>query len=45
MGTEVIEILNNEEEEAINKFVWEEILMKLELDQEEEVLQDAAKTV
>ncbi len=30
MGGEVIEILNNEEEEAINKYVQEEILMKVE---------------
>ncbi len=46
MGGEVIEILNDEEEEAINEFVREEILMKLEEpDQEEEVLQDAVKTV
>jgi hypothetical protein len=45
MGGEVIEILHDEEEEAINKFVREEILMKLEPDQEEKVLQDAVKTV
>jgi hypothetical protein len=44
MGGEVIEILNDEEEEAINKFMREEILMKLEPDQEEEMLQDAVKT-
>ncbi len=43
MGGEVVEILNKEEEEAINEFVREEILMKLEPDQEEEVLQDAVK--
>jgi hypothetical protein len=45
MGGDVIEILDDEEEKAINKFVREEVLMKLELDQEEEVLQDAVKTV
>jgi hypothetical protein len=45
MGGEVIEILDNEEEEAINKFVQEEILMKLEPNQEEEVMQDVVKTV
>jgi hypothetical protein len=44
MGREVIEILNNEEEEAINKFVREEILMKVEPNQNEEVLQDAVET-
>ncbi len=44
MGGEVIEILNKEEEEAINRFVQEEILMKVEPDQKEEVLQDAVKT-
>ncbi len=44
IGGEVIEILDNEEEEAIHEFVREEILMKLEPDQEEEVLQDAVKT-
>jgi hypothetical protein len=44
MGGEVIDILDNEEEEAINKFVQEEILMKVEPDQKEEVLQDAVKT-
>ncbi len=43
-GGEVIEILNDEEEEAINKFVQEGILMKVELNQKEEVLQDAIKT-
>jgi hypothetical protein len=45
MGGDVIEILDDEEEEAINEFVREEVLMKLEPDQEEEVLQDAVKTV
>jgi hypothetical protein len=45
MGGEVIEILDDEEEETINEFVQEEILVKLETDQEEEVLQDAVKTV
>jgi hypothetical protein len=45
MGGEVIEILDDEEEEAINKFVRDKILMKLEPDQVEEVLQDAVKTV
>ncbi len=45
MGWEEIEILDDEEEEAINKFMREEILMKLEPDQEEEVPQDAVKTV
>ncbi len=45
MGGEVIEILDDEEEEAISEFVREEILMKLEPDQEEEVLQDAVKTI
>jgi hypothetical protein len=45
MGGEVIEILDNEEEEAVNEFVREEILMKLEPDQEDKVLQDAVKTV
>ncbi len=45
MGGEVIEILDNEEEEAINQFVQQEILMKLEPDQEDAVLQDAVKTV
>ncbi len=44
MGGEVIEILDDEEEEAISEFMQEEILMKLEPDQEEEVLQDAVKT-
>jgi hypothetical protein len=44
MGGEVIEILNDEEEEAINKFVQEEVLMKVEPNQKEEVLQDAVKT-
>jgi hypothetical protein len=44
MGGEVIEILDEEEEEAINKFVREEILMKVEPDQKEEVLQDAVET-
>jgi hypothetical protein len=43
MGGEVMEILGNEEE-AINKFVQEEILMKVEPNQKEEVLQDAVKT-
>ncbi len=45
MGGDVIEILDDEEEEAINEFVREEVLVKLEPDQEEEVLQDAVKTV
>ncbi len=45
MGGDVIEILDDEEEEAINKSVRKEVLMKLEPDQEEEVLQDAVKTV
>jgi hypothetical protein len=44
MGGEVIEILDNEEEEAINKFVEEEISMKVEPDQKEVVLQDAVET-
>jgi hypothetical protein len=44
MGGEVIEILDNEEEEAINEFVREKILMKVEPDQNEEVLQDAVET-
>ncbi len=43
MGGEVIEILNEEEEEAINNFVREEILMKVEPNQKEEVLQDAVE--
>jgi hypothetical protein len=30
MGGEVIEVLDNEEEEAINKYLQEEILMKVE---------------
>ena len=42
---DVIEILDDDEEEAINESVREEVLMKLEPDQEEEVLQDAVKTV
>ncbi len=45
MGGDVIEILDDEEEEAINESVREEVLMKLEPDQEEEVLRDAVKTV
>jgi hypothetical protein len=44
MGGEEIEILNDEEEEAINEFVQEEILMKVEPDQKEEALQDAVET-
>ncbi len=44
MGGEVIEILDNEEVEAINRFVQEEILMKVEPNQKEEVLQDVVKT-
>ncbi len=45
MGGDVIEILDDEEEEAITKFVREEVLMKLEPDQEAEMLQDAVKTI
>jgi hypothetical protein len=44
VGGEVIEILDNEEEEAINKYIQEEILMKVEPDQKEEVLQDVVQT-
>jgi hypothetical protein len=44
MCGKVIEILDDEEEKGINKFVQEEILMKVEPDQKEEVLQDAVKT-
>jgi hypothetical protein len=44
MGGEVIKILDNEEEEAINKYVQEEILMKVEPDQKEEMLQDVVQT-
>ncbi len=44
MGREVIEILGNKEEEAINKYVQKEIMMKAEPDQEEEMQQDAVKT-
>ncbi len=44
MDGEVIEILDNEEEEAINEFVQEEILMKVEPNQKEEVLYDAVET-
>ncbi len=44
MGGEVIEILDNDEEEDIKKIMQEEILMKVEPDQKEEVLQDAVKT-
>jgi hypothetical protein len=35
MGGEVIEILDDDEEEAINEYVREEILMKVEPDQKE----------
>ncbi len=45
MGGDVIEILDDEEEEAIKESMREEVLMKLEPDQEQEVLQDAVKTV
>jgi hypothetical protein len=38
MGGELIEILDNEEEEAINKYMQEEILMKVEPNQKKEVL-------
>jgi hypothetical protein len=44
MGGEVIEILDDEEEDAINKFVQEEILMIVKSDQKEQVLQGAVKT-
>ncbi len=44
MGEEVIEILDNDEEEAISTYVGVEILMKVEPDQKEEVLQDAVET-
>jgi hypothetical protein len=44
MGGEVIEILDDEEEEAINKYVQEEILMKIEPNRKEEMLQDAVQT-
>jgi hypothetical protein len=44
MGGEEIQILKDEEEIAINKYVREEILMNIEPDQKEEVLQDAVQT-
>jgi hypothetical protein len=44
MGGEVIEILDDEEEEAIKKITQEEISMKVEPDQKEVVLQDAVET-
>ncbi len=44
MRGEGIKILSNEEEEAINKYVQEEIMMKVEPDREEEMQQDAVKT-
>jgi hypothetical protein len=44
IGGELIEIPNNAEEEAINEYIQEEILMKVEPNQKEEVLQDAVKT-
>jgi hypothetical protein len=44
MGGEVIKILDNEKEDAINKFAKKRLLMKVEPDQKEEVLQDAVET-
>ncbi len=44
MGGEVIEILNGEEEEAINTYVQDEILMNVQPNQNEEMLQDAVQT-
>jgi hypothetical protein len=44
MDGEVMEILDDEEEDAINEFKQEEISMKVESNQKEEVLQDAVKT-
>ncbi len=44
MGGEVIKILDIEEEEAINKYIQQEILMKVEHTQEEEMLQDVVQT-
>jgi hypothetical protein len=44
MDREVIEILNNKEEEVINKNLQEEIIMKVKPDQEEEMQQNAVKS-
>ncbi len=44
MGGEMIKILDDDEEEAINKYIWKEILMKVELNWEEKMLQDVVQT-
>ncbi len=44
MGGEVIEIFKDDEEEAINEYVQEVILMRVELNEKEKMLQDVVQT-